>query len=62
MPESEIEALADAFTGDGTEVKGGALEYIETGGETYYLFYGKDSQHLADGKAAEVGERIINMR
>ena len=62
VPESEIEALADAFTGDGIEVKGGALGYFETDGEAYYLFFGKDSQHLSDGKAAEVGERILNMR
>ena len=62
VPESEIEELSDAFTGEGTELSGGALAYFETNGEAYYLFYGKDSQHLSDGKAAEVGERILNMR
>lgn len=61
VPDSEADELSDSFISDG-EIVTGAARYFETNGETYRLYYGINSPHLEDGKAKEVGDRILNMR
>lgn len=69
LPESQIgeytELLADPAAGvlvyDAETGQGAAVPYIDYTEEDYYLFLGANSPHLADGKAAEVARRLMDL-
>lgn len=71
VPESEIatyaEILAPVDGEQGVKVydaasgTGIATAYISYANEDYYLFLGKDSPHLEDGKALSVARRLLTM-
>lgn len=68
IPQSETEEFADDLSGEGVKLydaetgTGIGLEYITYGNEDYYLFFGANSVHLEDGKAAAVAQALLAMK